>query len=246
MRIRTVLLSVLVSMFWSSSIIQGCLCGNITVCEAYAGAPAVFVGKVVSRSFEASSPGRTTELKDGRIYAQLPSGFYYRTRIAVEKVFRGNVGPEVEFTDVLNDCSVSFEVNKRYLIFAATEQSKQSAPTRCTRTRLAADAKADLEYFSALQRGEEEGHVQGYIRRYGDAKSENSAGQEQRLEGILVVAEGNGSHHEATPQTNGVFAIALPRGEYRFWLERNSEIVSRSMTLVKVGNKQCSRTELAF
>jgi hypothetical protein len=206
----------------------------------------VFVGKVVSRSLEASSPGGATEAKDGKIYVQLPSGFFYRTRIAVEKVFRGKVGTEVEFIDTRNDCSISFEVNELYLIFADSEKSKQSAPTRCTLTDRLANATAEVEYLSALQKGKEEGFIQGYIRRSGNSKREKSADQEKPFEGILVVAEGSGGRHEVTPHPSGGFAIALPLGEYQIWLERKGGIVNGFVTTVKVGNQECSRSELVF
>jgi hypothetical protein len=105
---------------------------SLTPNEARKAAEAVFVGTVVESH---------RELTQG--------GYEWRVRLSVEQSWKGAEGGDVVLY-VTNDCPVSFEDGKRYLVYARRQEGRGRLVTdSCTRTAPFDAGSEDLQKLGA-------------------------------------------------------------------------------------------------
>ena len=107
---------------------------SLTPGEARKQAEAVFVGTVVESH---------RELTQG--------GFEWRVKLSVEQSWKGAEADEVVIYVTKNDdCAVSFEAGKKYLVYAWRQEGRGRLMTNaCSRTRLAEVGSEDLQKLGA-------------------------------------------------------------------------------------------------
>jgi hypothetical protein len=115
-----------------------CWCGpnDRPVEEAKVQAEAIFAGKIIG----------ITEGNDNS--TAVPGGFAFEDiTFEVLTVWKGVSQADVTIRDYLTDCSVDFQKGSSYLVFASHDNGDESVPlstSKCTRTRLASKAEADI------------------------------------------------------------------------------------------------------
>ena len=87
--------------------------------------------------------------------------------LAVGTVYRGIVPRTVELT-AGGECEASFEVGREYLVYATSLQDAATGQVRiaidgCSRTRLLADADADVALIKSINSGRPEGSLYGAV-----------------------------------------------------------------------------------
>src|SRR4030095_12926656 len=126
-----VLATTLLTFMLVSRSASACQCGGIEPDLAYQNAILVFTGTVE----------KTTPLT---------------VRLTVEEPFKGNVGTEIELRSNRSSCDISFEVGKRYVVYASQDlETGALGASTCNRTKILDDyAKPDMSYLRRVVRGE--------------------------------------------------------------------------------------------
>lgn len=105
-----------------------CKCVPASTGEARKRAEVVFVGTVIDSQRELS-----------------PNGLEWRVRLKVEDFWKGDVKDEVVVYTDTSDCAVSFEVGKKYLVYARRQEGRGRLFTHlCMKTGPADAAAEDL------------------------------------------------------------------------------------------------------
>src|ERR1051325_1067474 len=129
---------------------DACSCGSgETVCGAYQGATAVFIGIPLSdapvtsqREVYALGKGKETITYSEKLY-----------RFTVEQSFKGVEGGEIEVQTGMGggDCGYSFKKGERYLVYAYLDSKTNRYHTSiCTRTASLSRASEDLDFLRGL------------------------------------------------------------------------------------------------
>jgi hypothetical protein len=135
-----------------------CGCEIEPTCRGFLGADFVFTAKATAVRLPAPIAGPDP--------ARLESSEGQAT-LAVGTVYRGIVPRTVELT-AGGQCEASFEAGREYLVYATSLQDATTGQVRiaidgCSRTRLLADADADLALIESFNAGRPEGSVYGAI-----------------------------------------------------------------------------------
>lgn len=106
---------------------------SLTPSEARKQAEAVFVGTVVEAHRERTQ-----------------GGYEWRVRLSVEQSWKGADGDDAIVYVLGDDCAVSFEAGKRYLVYARRQEGRGRLVTdSCTRTTAFDAGSEDLQKLGA-------------------------------------------------------------------------------------------------
>ena len=176
--------------------------------EAFGGAKAVFIGKVIN-----SNVPSYDELRR-KPYPATES----RSRFLVEEPLKGVKVGEVEVSTGRTDssCYVGFTVGESYLVYAYGGPDYTVLYTgMCTRTLTLSRAQDEAHYLRAMLKGAPEPRVYGSVGRY-DADFSKGGYLVTPLEGIKVIIEGGGRLFEDFTDQRGLFSLdKVPDGEYK-------------------------------
>jgi hypothetical protein len=136
-------------------------------------------------------------------------------RLSISQAFRGIEDAEVEVLTGFGggDCGFGFRQTEQYLVYAYRSERDQKLYTSiCSRTRLLADAKADLAYIRGLAKAQSGGRISGEVAKY--LRDATGTLANQPLAGVKVIFEGP-DKYEAITDAKGQFHVdALAAGEY--------------------------------
>ncbi|HEV2859969.1 MAG TPA: hypothetical protein VGX48_03105 [Pyrinomonadaceae bacterium] len=185
---------------------EACSCtGYPTVCQAYAGADAVFVGTVQSVESVNVKKG-----EDGREYYESQLA-----RVSVERVFKNMKQTEVVFRAGNSSCDTVYEEGQRRLFYAYYDaEDKTWAVRPCDRSSDIESAADDLAYLQGLPASAERTRLAGTLIHYEDEPGEgfNNVGS---LNGVRVRAVGAQKTYETHTSADGLFEFnGLPPGSY--------------------------------
>ena len=173
-------------------------------------AKAVFVGKTLGERQPASE-----EVSNGRTHTVRERVF----RFAVEEVFKGALGREVEVNAGPADsmCTVGFDTGETYLVFAFGETEAALHSSMCSRTNSLAWAGNEVHHLRAMLKGVPEPRVYGEVTRYDQAvRDGRSVSSPTPVEGIKIVVEGEAGRFEAYTDKEGRYSFAgIPDGRYK-------------------------------
>ena len=203
MKIILTAMSIL-STFVISSFSQLTECGyNVTPCEAYANADAVFIGKVTKIVPE------TSEIW------QRDKDYDQTANIAIEKIYKGIEGNSVVLHQLGRKNAPKFISGGRYLFYANFDRAtKKWGVKPCGRTRMGNYVQDDLRYLDGLPASVKRSRIAGEVVRY-ETDSENPQGTMERLAGIKVRIIGAGKEYETVTDENGFYeAYDIPAGRY--------------------------------
>ena len=209
-----------------------CSCGgSMGTPGGYNSASDVFISRVVEIF---RPPLEMTHNSDGSVSvsASTKPGF---VRMSVEKSYKGDQGTEVQFNIDGTTCGHSFAVGEEYLIYADRRDGKLHTG-KCMRTRLLSKATSDIKYLEALQRGEPQATIYGYVLRE-VFDQEGKMGLQTPFEEFMVIAQGEDSRFEVLAEKSGEYEIALPPGNYEVWVERVGVKVSRATEIVTLKDR---------
>jgi hypothetical protein len=135
-----------------------CGCEVEPACRGFRGADFVFTAKATAVRL----PAPIAEPDPAGIDS--PEG---QATLAVGTVYRGIVPPTLDLT-AGGQCEASFEVGREYLVYATSLQDATTGQVRiaidgCSRTRLLAEAGADLEWITSMNAGRAEGSLYGAV-----------------------------------------------------------------------------------
>jgi hypothetical protein len=220
------ILIAILSLLMTPDATLACCGGTLSSPDAYVSASDVFICKVVE-IFQ--PPPEMTHNSDGSVSVSESTkpGF---VRLSVEKSYKGNQGTEVQLPLNRTSGGYWFEVGEEYLVYADREDGKLSTG-KCRRTRPLSRATSDIKYLEALQQGEPQATIYGYVLRE-VFDQEGKMGLQTPFEEFMVIAKSEDLRVEVLAEKSGEYEIALPPGKYEVWVERVGVIVSRSTEVV--------------
>lgn len=175
---------------------RACTCTeyDTPACAAYWRSDAVFAGQLQS----ITPVGRKSD-------QEMPTAMLH---FIVEQPFRGVTSSLLEVATLSGtSCDMTFDVGKRYLIYASRETNgNQLFAGPCTRTTDLQHATEDLNYIRTVTQGEANESIAGRlaIEKY------------MPLGGVKVTATGSDQTIEATTNEKGDFSLSLPGpGKYK-------------------------------
>jgi hypothetical protein len=230
----------LVLFLWMSEAMYGRACGPPpSVCRAYELTSDVFVGRILSvenPSLESTTgpPGY-----GGAHGSRKPT----KIRVRIERVFRGRLNGDFEFSQGRTDCSIDFVPNERYLIYGVFKNG-EFLTSKCTRTRVFSKATADLEYLSVMHQEGALASVSGTVWKVLFDKDGKWQGEQTPFSQYEVVADGENGRFRTVSEPSGVFDLALPPGKYHLWAEKEGKIVGKSTDVMTVGKGECRSTAI--
>jgi hypothetical protein len=135
-----------------------CGCEVEPTCRGFLGSDFVFSARAIAVRVPAP------------IAAPDPAAFEFsegQATLAVGTVYRGIVPATIDLT-AGGQCEASFEAGKEYLVYATSLQDATTGRVRiavdgCSRTRLLADADADLALIKSFTAGRPEGSLYGAV-----------------------------------------------------------------------------------
>lgn len=173
-----------------------------TPCEAYAGADAVFIGRVTRIVPETFRRGQTEDDYDQTAY------------VAVEKVFKGYRGRRIVLRQLGSRHAQKFIGGSRYLFYANYDRAARLWEVKpCGRTRMAEYPHDDLRYLHALPANAGRARLAGELTRFDP--DPDTAGTTERLAGVRLRIVGDEKEYEVTSDADGAYEIYdLPPGRY--------------------------------
>src|SRR5215467_4308473 len=188
--------------------VGACSCFRIEPDVAYQQALLVFTGTVNSVTEIAPPVGL-----DGK---PLPVSQGHVTRLTVDEYFKARGGAEIDLIGGNTSCDISFELGKRYLVYASQSGTSGAVGAfSCSRTALVGHyVKPDIGYLRRVSRGEQPTMLYGFAFR--SARTYSNPGAEVPLSGITVTVEGQGTRLDLKTDASGYFeTFELPPGNYR-------------------------------
>lgn len=235
MKIRITIFLTLVLLFLPHKS-SACSCMQLTPCEAFASASAVFVGRMIEgteKVSESTKDGKTISYEAGSV------------RFAVEESFKGVNTPEITIY-VMNmkgtSCAgTSVGRGERYLVYAYSSNSRGLMVGACSATKLVERASEDLEFLRNLPAPGVGG------RLYGRVSVEIRGSEPTPLADIPIIVE-DITHQQRRIKTDrqGNYELnGLKPGEYiikpilpKNYVARDEYQESRK---VQIADRGCSR-----
>jgi hypothetical protein len=192
----------------------GCVGGSSLAAHARA-SDVVFVGRV--RTVE-SEPVKVRAHSDGSVSVGGPER---RTAaLDVLKLYRGDVGPVVQFRSGWGSCDLTFTTGEVWLVYA-TRRDDRIDTSKCSRSRLAAKGRADLEYLDGFHAGRPLGIVYGELLRRGyDGDGRPALVSPLRTTRLVIVARSHDRRMEIEPDW-AEYQLVLPPGPGTVWVEKD-------------------------
>ena len=212
--------------------VSACSCGREPPpCEAFSGAQAVFVGKVLDAAEQRevkNDDGATSVYDVGAI------------RFEVTESFSGVPGPRVVIYSGTGggDCGYWFKRGVSYLVYAFGKADRLSTGI-CTRTRPVREAEEDLAFLRTLAKRGSGGVLYGVVNQYTGDMEHGPFETKGPMAGIKVTIEGVGARHQLFTDNQGQYRMpGLAQGDYdvRLDLPPNLAAISRGDTVDRFGS----------
>jgi hypothetical protein len=206
MKIRLLVHSILMVLAASNSAYAcNCLGQSSSVCEASAGAEAIFVGTVHKvELLNSKKDGPQSEEIAGQI-----------AHVRVENVFKGKIGPEIAIHSGMTSCDLFYHVGEQWVFYASYDKRNRiwSAGNMCGRSRPTKQAANDLLYLQRLPDSAQQTRISGVISYL---KSDLEKGTiSTTINGVKLKLTGEQRTAEVYTGRNGIYEIyGLPPGEY--------------------------------
>jgi 5-hydroxyisourate hydrolase-like protein (transthyretin family) len=195
--------------------VRACSCALIEPDTAYQQAFLIFTGtaeKVTWPTREVIQDGKPVLDPEGRPTFRSEG---YIARFSVQEYFKGAGGTEIELRGSGTSCDVSFEVGKRYLVYASQNGNTGTLGAfSCSRTTLLDGyAQPDLNYLRRAARGVLPTMLYGFVFR---STGESKLGESEPVGELVVTVEGAGKRLDLKTNGSGYFeTFDLPPGIYR-------------------------------
>ncbi len=184
--------------------VEACSCaGWPSPGGAYQGAQAVFIGSVRSVDNTKAKDEDNREWIVGQT-----------ATVQVEKVFKGNVKPEVIFKSYGSSCDAEYVEGQRWLFYTHFNPKEKAWEVGgCGRSTLVEHAADDLLFLQKLPKSAETTRISGHVYSYMEsAEIGRNSGWDPL--GIKITIKGEKTV-EAYTDRNGVFEVYdLPPGDY--------------------------------
>ena len=225
-------------LLFSAELVMACSCaGTPSVCGAFAGADAVFVGTVtrVER--------KTAKDETGREHVVGQTAY-----VQVDEAFKGAKAPQLIFISYGSSCDVIYEEGQRRLFYARySKQDKAWSIGGCDRSTLLQHAADDLLYLRGLPGSAQKTRIAGELKTR-DYKP---------LMGVKVKFIGETKTYEVFTDKNGVYEIYdLPAGKYiiepdiplnlKLSFTSSSAVIDRTRRQVELKDKSCAGMDFYF
>jgi hypothetical protein len=146
------------------------------------------------------------------------------TTFEITHVFRGGPARQLIIVGDGTSCDEPFKQGEAWLVYARSRDGRITT-TKCTRTRLRADASQDLVYLEGLEQRRPQGIVYGDVfRRIVDVDGKPVL--QALFEPLRVIATAAGRRLKITTDKFGPYQLVLAPGDYEVWVERAGRVVS--------------------
>jgi hypothetical protein len=195
-------------------------CPDLTPCEAYGGAEAVFVGRAISGE-EIKWDDRNGGGKGGQLVGKV--------RFIIEQSFKGAYGNEVEVVTWNGECGFGpFVKGERYLLYLNRNSNEGFLADICSRLAHISHADEDLKFLSGMAPNTCGPRLYGSVGYLGEEYGEDSIGRDslglipvrivnRGVPGITITARDNrGRILTAVTNREGAYEFTgvLPDVEY--------------------------------
>jgi len=208
-----------------SSTAMACGCGGVmSSITAFKNSDLVFVGKIVS-----ADPPKAPPRKNVPGYGSGASSGAAIVTFEVTHMYSGSAAPRIVIVNGGVDCDEPFAKNEVWLVYAKLQNGRVTA-SKCSRTRLVANASSDLTYLDGIEQRRPQGILYGEVlRRITDAKGQPAL--QGLFEPMQVIAASNGRRVEATTDPGGYYQMVLPPGDYTVSVERKGQPVGETQSV---------------
>lgn len=207
-----------------------CSCREISSCEAYNFADAVFVGKVIGskeqitvedRSEYYASANTATPAEPrkitydvGEIYFEVTESFLGTEKGSRVAIRSGKGG---------GDCSFWFKRGETYLVYARKgnsfsyvdgDKSEKLETSICSRTQLFSGAKEDLEYLRNLEKNQKTGLIFGAFREVFNYRKNEETKPFGKFPLKFRQIDNEEKTFETVVDSTGKYEIKVPAGRY--------------------------------
>ncbi|HEV2666735.1 MAG TPA: hypothetical protein VG324_17585 [Blastocatellia bacterium] len=190
-------------------------CPDLTPCEAYGGAEAVFIGRAIS-----GEEIKWDDKNSGGKWIQLVG----KVRFIVEQSFKGVSGNEVEVVPWFPECEFEpFVKGERYLLYLNRSSNEGLSADICSRSTHISGADEDLKFLSGLTSKTGGARLYGSVGYFGVEYGRDSLGLSSvrriniGVPGITItVRDNHGRILTAVTNQEGAYEFtgALPDVEY--------------------------------
>ena len=205
---------------------EACSCGGpVPSSTAFKGAELVFVGTVAR--LDGPKPWSRVNA-DGSTSGGPGTGPPIAT-FEVAHVFRGRAARQIVVSGEGASCDEPFKPGETWLVYARTREGRVTT-SKCTRTRLRAEAAQDLVYLEGLEQGRHQGIVYGDVLRR-ILGADGRPALQALSEPLQVIAVGAGRRVEITTDKWGPYQLVRPPGDFEIWVERAGRAVAPRQTV---------------
>jgi hypothetical protein len=201
----------------TASRVDACSCaGGGSLADYARTSDLVFVGRVTAIE---SARAEVRALSDGS--GSVGGGRRRKTAtLDVEKVYRGDIGAVAHLRSDWDSCDLTFTVGEVWLVYAMRRDDGIET-SKCSRSRLVANGRADLEYFEGLHAGRPQGIVYGDLLRRGyDGAGRPVLLSPLQTTRLMIAALSDGRRIEIEPGW-GEYQLVLPPGPATVWVEKD-------------------------
>lgn len=159
----------------------------------------------------------------------------------VEAAFRGIEGPiatvVAENSNGMN-CGFTFLEGERYLVYAhRMEGSGGLYASRCSRTRLFAEADEDLRFLQTLSGSvPSQARISGTVVHREEDMATHEVVDHGPVTGVTVTASGGGARHTARTNVLGEYELSVPPGTYNLSVAPGGALFNDEQTKVELRN----------
>jgi hypothetical protein len=235
MKAYTLIFSIVTILFLLPTRADACRCANLPPCQAFTGASAVFIGRMI----EGSEKVEMNYSADSKISYEAGT-----VRFAIEEIFKGSIGAEVRISVISaknTSCSPYGLIRgEKYLVYAYGPLAEWFT-TGCSRTRLITTADEDFQFLHNLPEQGTGGRLYGRV-----TANKNDMGLTP-LAGVHIIVKGADNESiKAITNSQGEFELDnLKPGKYQvkpLWPEHYSS--DHSKQEVTISDRGC--TEVWF
>ena len=198
---------------------EACSCLTNPPCAAVWTADAVFVGTVVDRVQERVGGSISWTVSyvsvDQRVHGAIDSPFLTLGPArgpSAEQIEASKSSTEVGWMG--SSCDYTFELGRRYVIYARKTGDGRWTTSACSGTKLVERAADDLAYFESLPTAEPTGRVYGKVERTVVNPANPASPEVIPASGITVALTSGSARLTTTTDSEGKLEVRVPPGDY--------------------------------
>lgn len=180
---------------------------GLSVCEAYAKADLVFIGKVTNLGPQFMRPEQSVDDIDQTAY------------VTIEKIYKGTKRRSITLRQLGRRRTEKFVYGARYLFYANYDRAAKIWEVKgCGRTRMAEYANDDLRYLDGLPASSKRTRISGEATRF--YHDSDLGRMTERVAGLRIKIVGEGKEYETVTDEHGVYEVLDARsGKYKLQLK---------------------------